>query len=92
MIANSITSAWTSNPPNVKAGSGSSRSSPARGFQWVVSGRNRAAPGKVVSFEYFREERRVGIYYFYLLDPEFGSGRIKIWTYAPWPAKVCQRA
>jgi len=30
-------------------------------FQWVFSARNRAGPGKVVSFEYFREERRVGI-------------------------------
>jgi hypothetical protein len=57
-------------------------------FQWVLSGRNRAAPGKVVSFEYFKEERRVGIYYFYVLDPGFGPGFIKICTYAPWPAKV----
>jgi hypothetical protein len=57
-------------------------------FQWVLSGRNRAAPGKVVSFEYFKEERRVGIYYFYVLDPQFGPGFIKICTYAPWPAKV----
>ncbi len=57
-------------------------------FQWVFSARNRAAPGKVVSFEYFREERRVGIYYFYILDPEFGPGFIKIGTYAPYPAKV----
>jgi hypothetical protein len=46
-------------------------------FQWVLSGRNRAAPGKVVSFEYFKEERRVGIYYFYILDREFGAGFIK---------------
>ncbi len=57
-------------------------------FQWVFSARNRAAPGKVVSFEYFREERRVGIYYFYILDREFGPGFIKIGTYAPYSAKV----
>jgi hypothetical protein len=57
-------------------------------FQWVFSARNRAAPGKVVSFEFFREERRVGIYYFYILDPEFGPGFIKIGTYAPYSAKV----
>ena len=57
-------------------------------FQWVFSARNRAAPGKVVSFEYFREKRRVGIYYFYILDPEFGPGFIKIGTYAPYSAKV----
>jgi hypothetical protein len=57
-------------------------------FQWVFSARNRAGPGKVVSFEFFREERRVGIYYFYILDPEFGPGFIKIGTYAPYSAKV----
>src|SRR5450755_20104 len=57
-------------------------------FQWVFPARNRAGPGKVVSFEYFREERRVGIYYFYILDPDFGPGFIKIGTYAPYSAKV----
>jgi hypothetical protein len=57
-------------------------------FQWVVSGRNRAGLGKAVSFDFFKEERRVGIYYFYILDPDFGPGFIKICTYAPWPAKV----
>jgi hypothetical protein len=49
-------------------------------FQWVFSARNRSGLGKVVSFEYFREERRVGIYYFYILDPDFGPGFIKIGT------------
>jgi hypothetical protein len=57
-------------------------------FQWVFSARNRSGPGKVVSFEYFREQRRVGIYYFYILDPDFGPGFIKIGTYAPYSAKV----
>ena len=57
-------------------------------FQWVLSGRNRAGLGKAVSFDFFKEERRVGTYYFYILDPEFGPGFIKLCTYAPWPAKV----
>lgn len=57
-------------------------------FQWVLSGRNRAGLGKAVSFDFFKEERRVGTYYFYILDPDFGPGFIKICTYAPWPAKV----
>src|SRR5439155_16151876 len=57
-------------------------------FQWVLSGRNRAVHPKAVSFDFFREERRVGIYYFYILDPEFGPAFIKLCTYAPWPAKV----
>ena len=57
-------------------------------YQHVFSARNRARLGKAVSFEYFKEERRVGMYYFYILDPEFGPGFIKLCSYAPWPAKV----
>jgi hypothetical protein len=57
-------------------------------FQWVLSARDRAGHAKAASFEYFKEERRVGIYYFYILDPEFGPGFIKLCTYAPWPGKA----
>ena len=58
-------------------------------FQWVLSARNRQKkPGAVPSFEYFKEDRRVGIYYFYILDPEFGPGFIRLGTYAPWPGRV----
>jgi hypothetical protein len=42
----------------------------------------------VVSLDFFKEHRRVGAYYFYILDPEFGPGFIKLCTYAPWPGKV----
>ena len=45
-------------------------------------------PG-VVSFDFVKEERRVGMYYFYIADAEFGPGFIKICTYFPYPAKVC---
>ena len=41
-----------------------------------------------MSFDFVKEERRVGIYYFYVLDAEFGPGFIKICTYFPYPAKV----
>jgi hypothetical protein len=58
-------------------------------FQWVLSARTRSKkPGAVPSFEYFKEDRRVGIYYFYILDPDFGPGFIKLGTYAPWQGKV----
>jgi hypothetical protein len=57
-------------------------------FQWVFSGRNRAKHPQAVCFEFFKDERRVGVYYFYILDPEFGPGFIKICTYFPYPAKV----
>lgn len=57
-------------------------------FQWVISARNRATKPKAVCFEFFKEERRVGVYYFYICDPDFGPGFIKICTYFPYPAKV----
>ena len=44
-------------------------------------------PG-AVSFDFVKEERRVGVYYFYIADAEFGAGFIKICTYFPYPAKV----
>jgi hypothetical protein len=56
-------------------------------FQWVFSARNRGK-GKAVWFEFFREQRRVGVYYFYILDPDFGPAFIKICTYFPYPARV----
>jgi hypothetical protein len=57
-------------------------------FQWVFSARDRAGHAKAASFQYFKEDRRVGIYYFYILDPDFGPGFIKLCTYCPWPGKV----
>ena len=44
-------------------------------------------PG-VPSFEFTRSSRRVGTYYFYILDPDFGVGFIKLCTYFPYPGKV----
>ncbi|HEV8064718.1 MAG TPA: hypothetical protein VGP46_07795, partial [Acidimicrobiales bacterium] len=61
----------------------------AQEFQWVFSGKNRSAtPNGAVHFDFVKEERRVGIYYFYILDADFGPGFIKICTYFPYPAKV----
>jgi hypothetical protein len=60
----------------------------AQEFQWVFSAKNRSPKPGVVSYDFVREERRVGVYYFYVLDREFGSGFIKICTYFPYPAKV----
>jgi hypothetical protein len=56
--------------------------------QWVFGGRNRAKDPKVCSWDFNKESRRVGVYYFYVLDPDFGVGFIKICTYFPYPAKV----
>ena len=57
-------------------------------FQWVFSAKNRSSTPGVVSFDFVKEDRRVGMYYFYVYDAEFGPGFIKICTYFPYPAKV----
>jgi hypothetical protein len=60
----------------------------AQEFQWVFNATKRTGGAGGIWFEYAKAERRVGIYYFYVLDPEFGAGFIKICTYFPYPAKV----
>jgi len=57
-------------------------------FQWVFGGRNRSETPGLVSFDFTKSSRRVGTFYFYVLDPDFGLGFIKICTYFPYPAKV----
>ena len=60
----------------------------AQEYQWVFGGRNRSDTPGLASFDFTKSSRRVGTYYFYVLDPEFGVGFIKICTYFPYPAKV----
>ncbi|MGH3755904.1 MAG: hypothetical protein ACRDRP_25135 [Pseudonocardiaceae bacterium] len=60
----------------------------AQEFQWVFGARNRSETPGVASFEFTKSSRRVGTLYFYVLDPDFGVGFIKICTYFPYPAKV----
>jgi hypothetical protein len=57
-------------------------------FQRVWSARNRSRKPGVACLDFFFEKRRVGAYYFYILDPEFGPGFIKFCTYAPWTARI----
>ena len=56
-------------------------------FAWVFSARTHRK-GKALWFDFFRQQRRVGVYYFYILDPDFGPAFIKICTYFPYPARV----
>ncbi len=56
-------------------------------FQWVFTAKNRSPKSGVVSYDFVKEERRVGTYYFYVLDADFGPGFIKLCTYFPYPAK-----
>ena len=60
----------------------------AQEFQFVFSGRNRSTTAGVASFDFTKQSRRVGTFYFYIRDREFGVGFIKICTYFPYPAKV----
>ncbi len=60
----------------------------AQEFQRVFSATKHTGAGPVVWFEWAKTERRVGVYYFYVLDPDFGAGFIKITTYFPYPAKL----
>ena len=57
----------------------------AQEYQWVFSAKSSTGGS---GFTFFKEQRRVGVYYFYILDPDFGPGFIKICTYFPYPAKV----
>jgi hypothetical protein len=60
----------------------------AQEFQWVFTAKRRERSPGVVSFDFVKEDRRVGMYYFYVLDADFGPGFIKICTYFPYPSKV----
>jgi len=60
----------------------------AQEFQWVTGARNRSRTPGVVSYDFVKEERKVSAYYFYVHDPQFGPGFIKICSYFPYPAKV----
>ena len=60
----------------------------AQEFQWVFSATKKTGSTVGVWFDWAKSERRVGTYYFYVWDPDFGPGFIKICTYFPYPAKV----
>jgi hypothetical protein len=50
--------------------------------------RGKGTHGKAVCFGFDKADRRVTVYYFYVLDPAFGAGFIKLCTYFPYPGKV----
>jgi hypothetical protein len=50
--------------------------------------RDKGNHGKAVNFTFEKADRAVTVYYFYVLDPDFGPGFIKICSYFPYPAKV----
>jgi hypothetical protein len=62
----------------------------AQEIQRVFMGyqRGKGTHGKAVNFGFDKADRAVSVYYFYVLDAEFGAGFIKLCTYFPYPAKV----
>ena len=59
----------------------------AQEVQKVFMGYRR--PSKAgAQFGFDKADRRVTVYYFYILDPAFGLGFIKICSYFPYPLKV----
>jgi hypothetical protein len=57
-------------------------------FQYVFSATKKTGSRGGVFFDWNKAERRVGCFYFYIHDREFGACFVKICTYFPWPAKL----
>jgi len=57
----------------------------AQEFQQVFTGYQRADQPGAVHYAFAKADRRVSCYYFYVLDPDFGPGFVKICTYFPYP-------
>ena len=57
-------------------------------FQWVFSAKKKTGDNGGTWFTWSKEQRRVGVYYFYVNDAEFGPGFVKLCTYFPYPGKV----
>jgi len=61
----------------------------AQEFQRVFTAHQRPARDPNVKlFSFDKADRRVSVYYFYVLDADFGPAFIKICSYFPYPAKV----
>ena len=60
----------------------------AREFQWVFDATKKDGPDGVPWFKFYRTERLVTCYYFYIHDRRIGAAFIKVCCYAPYPVKV----
>ncbi len=61
----------------------------AQEFQRVFAAYQKPTRDPTVRmFRFDKADRRVTVYYFYVLDDDFGPGFIKICSYFPYPAKV----
>jgi hypothetical protein len=60
----------------------------AQEVQKVFMGYTRRCKTGSPQFGFDKADRRVTVYYFYILDPTFGLGFIKICSYFPYPLKM----
>lgn len=60
----------------------------AQEFQNVFAASEREAPNGVPWFSFYKADRRVSCYYFYVWDAGFGEAFIKVCCYFPYPIKV----
>ena len=60
----------------------------AREFQWVFDASRKQDGDGMPWFRFYRTERLVACYYFYIYDQRVGPAFIKICAYAPYPAKA----
>jgi hypothetical protein len=60
----------------------------AQEFQSVFAASQRDNDSGPPSFTFYKADRRVTAYYFYVSDADFGHGFIKICAYFPYPGKV----
>jgi len=60
----------------------------AQEVQKVFMGSTRPCKTGSPQFDFYKADRRVTVYYFYILDPAFGLGFIKICSYFPYPLKM----
>lgn len=60
----------------------------AQELQNVFSASQRKTPTGAPWFTFYKADRRVTCYYFYLLDAEFGACFLKICAYFPYPVKL----
>ena len=60
----------------------------AQEYANVFTGTQRDAPNGIPWFSFYKADRRVNCYYFYLWDDDFGPAFIKICAYFPYPAKI----
>jgi hypothetical protein len=60
----------------------------AQEFQNVFASTGHERPGHLPWFSFYKADRRVTCFYFYLWDAEFGPAFIKVCSYFPYPLKI----